>query len=335
MGLRSAPGEGGAVDGLGRRVTRDDVARRAGVSPAVVSLVLNGRPHVRPETRRRVEEAIAELGYAPNLAARSLKTRQTGLFAYMAGDIGNPFFPDLALSMERAARRHGYALILCQPGEEAFRALLQRPVDGILVGSVTEAQIQAARDRGIALVGLYRDLTAPGLPWVDTRWEEGMRLVFDHLVGLGHRRLALLDGGVEEARSRAYRAECLARGLEGADRRASGAWRADGGYRAMQQLLRAGGFTAVVAANDLMALGAVRACREAGVRVPEDVSVVGYDDLGLARLSVPALTTVRYPRRAAGAVAVRLLLEAREGRAPRGVLLPARLVVRESTGPAR
>jgi DNA-binding LacI/PurR family transcriptional regulator len=325
--------------GARKRPTRSDVAKVAGVSPALVSFVLNGYPNVKPETRERVLAVIRELGYEPNLVARSLKSNRTHLLAFLADDITNPFFPELATGMEAAARGAGYGLILCQADREdpapAIQLITSRRPDGVIIGALPLDLIRYMQQKGLEVVSSYWQPEEASISWVDTDWAGGVRLAMDHLHALGHRHFAMIRGGREEFRSRAYREHCEALGATGAERVAAGDWSLEGGHSAMLALLDGGrAFTAVVAANDLMALGALQACRERSIRIPEELSLVGYDDITMATVAWPPLTTVHFPRFQAGRIAVALLLEAIAGQAPRGELLPPRLVVRGSTGPA-
>jgi len=319
--------------------TRSDVAKAAGVSPALVSFVLNGYPNVKPETRERVLAAIQQVGYEPNLVARSLRSNRTHLLAFLADDITNPFFPELATGMEAAARSAGHGLILCQADREkpapAVHLVASRRPDGVIIGALPLDLIQYLHGKGLAVVSSYWQPEAACIPWVDTDWAAGIRMAMDHLYALGHRRFAMIRGGREEFRSQSYRDHCATLGIQGAQRVVPGAWTLEGGYRAMLTLLEGGrDFTTVVAGNDLMALGALQACRERSIRIPEELSLVGYDDVAMASVAWPPLTTIHFPRLEAGKIAVDLLLEAIAGQPPRGVLLPPRLVVRGSTAPA-
>jgi DNA-binding LacI/PurR family transcriptional regulator len=326
-------------EGAGKTPTRSDVAKVAGVSPALVSFVLNGYPNVKPETRERVLAAVNQLGYEPNLVARSLRNNRTHLLAFLVDDITNPFFPEMATGMEAAARGAGYGLILSQSGREDPAPVVQlvasRRPDGVIIGSLPLDLIRYLQGKGLAVVSSYWQPEEAGIPWVDTDWAGGIRLAMDHLYSLGHRRFAMIRGAREEFRSRAYRDHCATLAVAGADRVAAGDWSLEGGYRAMLALLDGPrDFTAVVAANDLMALGALQACRERKVAIPEDLSLTGYDDITMAAVAWPPLTTVHFPRFDAGRIAVELVLQAIEGAEPRGEVLPPRLVVRGSTGPA-
>jgi DNA-binding LacI/PurR family transcriptional regulator len=323
------------------RVTRNDVAAAAGVSPALVSFVLNNYKHVRPQTRARVQQAIEELGYQPNLAARSLRTRRTNQIAFLLADLANSFWSEVAAAIEEQARAAGFSLLMISLGnqpETAVDVLRRFQVDGVIGAALTEPLIKRLREEEIPAVTVLRGDGPTDLPSVDTDWQTGMRLVLEHLRGLGHRSVALLHGPTEPGfdwRLRWYRTECRRLGLEGAGRVVEGDWRIEGGRRAMLAILdRWPELTAVVGGNDAMALGALQACRERGVRVPHELSLTGWDNQVLAQVAEPALTTVNFPRNEAGAASFRLLFDLVERGFHGSVIIPPELIVRQSTGPA-
>ncbi|BDG62356.1 LacI family DNA-binding transcriptional regulator [Caldinitratiruptor microaerophilus] len=328
-----------------------DVARAAGVSQSTVSRALNGSGYVSPATRARVLAAAAQLHFRPSHVARSLVSKATHTLGLLLPDITNPFFPAIARGVEDAAARAGYAVILCNTDrdpahEEHYLAILrQRQVDGlVLIASSAAVGHRIARADFPAVV--FVDRVPPGAEAdavvVDNR--EGVRTATRHLLGLGHRRIAFVGGsagsGTSEDRLAGYLAALAEAGLNpdpGHIR--AGDFTYDGGYAAGRALLGSPDRpTAVVAANDLMAIGVLRAAAELGLRVPDDVAVVGYDDIPLAGMLNPPLTTVAQPTYEMGERAARMLLERLAGKAPpepRRVVLPARLVVRRSCGAGR
>jgi DNA-binding LacI/PurR family transcriptional regulator len=329
-----------------------DVAARAGVSVATVSRVVNRSPHrVHPATRRRVLAAVRALGYDANIIAQGLKKRSTRTVALIVPDISNPFFPAIARGIEDAARARGYAVLLCNTYEDldrerAYLTLLgQRMVDGVVfatVGSNT-AHLRALRREGRPVVLVARDVE--GLR-IDTVLVDNFRGEFEatrHLLALGHRRIAHIAGPtalhVAAERRRGYLEALAAAGLRrDAALIAEGDFAASGGRRAVGALLARGArFTAVVCANDLMAIGAIEALRAAGRRVPDDVAVVGFDDITFASLVSPALTTVAQPKYRMGQLAMERLLQLMNGsdRRPRQTVLAPQLIVRESCGARR
>jgi LacI family transcriptional regulator len=336
------------------RITIIDVARAASVHPSTVSRVLNGRAELSllPETRDRVTAAAKRLGYRPSALARSLRLRRTFTLGMLVPDITNPFFPPIIKGVEDTAQARGYNLILCNtmdsPEREAtyLRVLRERQVDGLLIASSfmadsTIAQLRAEKFPYVLLNRAPRggeDLAV--LP--DNR--AGVTSAIEHLIELGHRRIGLVAGpqttmtGQERlaAARAALRRHRIAAddGLVGIAERFS----EEAGYRAAWQLLR--GIeppTAIFGANDLIALGALRVAREAGLGVPRDLSIVGFNDIPLAELLEPPLTTVRVPQQEMGVEAATLLIAQLDGEAipRRRVVLEANLIVRGSTAVPR
>ena len=339
-----------------------DVAARAGVSTATVSRVLAGIGRARPETRDRVLEAARTLGYRPSEVARSLQRRSTQTLGLVITDIENPYFPQLVRAVEDAARAAGYAVLLCNaaddPEREAFYLdlLADRRVDGLIIAASSlgdrHGEWLAAPPVPVVLV----NTAAPdvGLPAILSDNELGGRLAAAHLLDLGHRRFGYLmppPRNVDApARVQGIRMALVEAGLD-PDGLVVGHGSAliDGGEAASGQILeRAPETTASLAYNDLMAIGALRALRAAGRRVPDDVSVVGFDDVALATIVDPPLTTIVQRTEAMGRWAVERLLGGLEatgtgsggtngsgGRdAAPPVRLPVSLEIRGSSGPA-
>lgn len=329
-------------------VTIRDVARRAGVSVATVSRVVNRSPHrVSPQTQRRVHTAVRVLGYRANIIAQGLKKRSSRTVALIVPDISNPFFPAIARGIEDTARARGYAVLLCNTyedlaREQAYLALLRnRWVDGVVfatVGSNTR-HLRALRRARLPVVLVARDVEGLSIDTVRVDNFRGEYEATRHLLQLGHRRIAHIGGPpalhVAAERRRGYREALRTAGLERDGTIVEGDFTADGGRRAMAALLRIRPpVTAVVAANDLMAIGAMEALRQAGARIPEDVAVVGFDDITFASLVSPALTTVAQPKYRMGQMAMERLLQLLDGadvRTRQTVLVPE-LVIRESCG---
>lgn len=327
-----------------------DVARRAGVSVATVSRVLNGANVVAEATRERVLQAIAELGFNPNAVARSLIKRQSRIVGVVVPDIANPFFAEVARGMGDAAARLGYLVTLANSdlkGEkeiEYVRLFRSQRVDGLIYtsGTLTPGLRAAlcALGRPVALAATWDPEGAWPAVLVDSY--AGARLAMDHLLDLGHRRVAVICGPQEDPvsgvpRWEGYRDAARARGLELAPPYVVfGDYRWESGYRAMQQLLALPDPpTAVAAASDLMALGAVCAALDQGLAVPGDLSVVGFDNIALSGAVRPALTTVAQPMYDIGYRAMERLARAIAGEAvePGVEWIPPRLVVRASTAP--
>jgi DNA-binding LacI/PurR family transcriptional regulator len=322
-----------------------DVARLAGVSHQTVSRVLNDHPRVAPETRARVLAAIAEVGYRRNSAARALVTSRSGTIGLLTprsllyGPVST------LISVEEAARTAGLfvsvASLFHYDAASVAAALdhfLDQGVEGVIViapvpEAVQEAASLAAR---VPMVLIAADTPSrEGIPTASVDQELGARLATRHLVGLGHRDIAHVSGLTgwldATARLRGWRQELAAAELP-VRPPLEGGWTAEGGFRAGRELLLQGLPTAVFAANDLMALGLLRAFTEAGLRVPEDVSVVGFDDVEGAAHYLPPLTTVRQDFAALGERCVELLLgQLAHEQVPATALMAPELIVRAST----
>lgn len=330
--------------------TIGDVAKRAGVSAMTVSRVINNSGYISQETRERVEQAIAELGYVPNALARSLRFKQTKTLALVLTDITNPFFTTIARGVEDIASEQGFSVIFCNTDEskddesEYLNVLVQKQVDGMLLVPAVSSPDSAAflHERGVPFVVLDRRIPGVSVDIVRCDSEQGAYQLVWHLLDLGHRRIAILSGpaAVTTAADRVigYRRALAEAGIS---REAVyyGAFTVEGGYQmARQALAVAPRPTALFAANNFIAIGALRALREAGLRVPEDMSVVAFDDLPPAIVIDPFLTVVGQPAYDMGCQATLLLLDrlAGKGKAePQEIILPTELVVRESTAPPR
>lgn len=324
------------------RPTQEDVARRAGVSRALVSLVMRAAPNVSPESRRIVLEAADALGYRPNASARSLASKEVRTFGVLIQDVTNPYFGLLYSSVADAADRAGYDLLV-GPGTRSSEreaalvtTLLEHQIAGmVLLSPMMEPTdlLRLAATVPSVVVGIGDPVT--GIDVVTTDEVQAAREVVDHLVELGHRSITHVSGGdARPARARAagYRAAMEAVGLE--PRVVTGDFTADGGREAGRALLASGELpSAVVAANDLAAVGVMGALHAAGVHVPEDVSLVGYDDSQIAGLDLVDLTSVRQSVEDFGRGAVELLAAriADPGRDTTIQPVAASLVVRGST----
>lgn len=330
--------------------TLHDVADLAGVSFKTVSNVINGYPHIRPATREKVERAIAELGYQPNLTARSLRSGRTGAIALAVPELNLSYFAELAGFVIAAAERSDLVTLVEQTGGDRDRelALLQSPrrrsTDGLILSPLGMRQEDAdALDVSFPVVLLGE----PVFDWpndhVSMRNAEATRAGTEYLIDSGRRRIAVIGEHEDEvfgsarSRLRGYREALEARGIEYDERIVAGAtlWHRADGARAMHALLDRGApFDAVFGFNDTLALGAMRVLQEAGLRVPEDVAVLGIDDLDEAAYSIPSLTTIDPGREWIARTAVETLLEriGRKGKdlAPRTKLADFRIIERES-----
>jgi LacI family transcriptional regulator len=332
------------------RATITDVASEAGVHASTVSRVLNGHVEstIRPATRERVLAAADRLGYRPSALARSLRLQRTLTLGMLVPDITNPFFSSIIKGAEDSALERGYNLILCNseddPEREAtyLRVLRERQVDGLLIASsqMADATIAELREQAFPFVLLNRAAQSDEDLAVVVDNHAAAVAVVAHLAALGHRRIGHIAGpqttttGVE--RLEGFRAGVRAHGLADAPGLVveADAFSQEAGHRALGTMLAgAARPTAVFGANDLIAIGMLQRLREIGARVPGDVSIVGFNDIPLAGLLEPALTTVRVPQLQMGAAGAHLLIDRIEGR-PIGdvrLTLPTELVVRASS----
>ena len=329
-----------------RRPTIIDVAHRAGVSKSLVSLVIRGSDNVSEEKRRAVLEAAKELGYRPNAVARSLVRRRTYVIGVMLSDFHNPFFTDVIDGISTASQESGYQALfntgdLSVPGEvRAIETLLQLRVDGlILAGTIVDTDTIELVAAEVPLVLASRASPTELADSVLTDDEAGASLAVDHLVELGHRHIGHItggDGAGAEDRMRGFMKAMAHHGLADRALVVSGDYTEGGGIAAMEEILSLPERpTAVFVANDQAAIGALRVLGEAGLAVPDDMSLIGYDDTYLAAFGHISLTSVHQDPDQMGREAVRLLLERTdEGRTQgRQLVLQPSLTIRESTGP--
>jgi LacI family transcriptional regulator len=327
-----------------------DVALLAEVSISTVSHVVNGTRFVSDIARIRVEEAIRELGYVPSAVARSLKNNNTRTFGIVIPNNSNPYFAEIIRGVEDRCFAAGYNVMLCNSNDDTerqaayLRLLVEKRVDGLaFVATGSDAVVRATLgDIKTPLVLLDRDV--PGMAacdLVEVNHTLGGEIATRHLLDLRHKRVACISGPPGLSPSTQRRAgwkQALEAGR--IERRendlARGDFTARGGYLAMQALLkRKPRPTAVFVCNDLMAFGALSAAQEAGLSVPEQLSIVGFDDIELAAFSAPPLTTIVQPKLEIGAIAAELLLERVEKNRneERRVILEPKLKIRGSTAP--
>jgi LacI family transcriptional regulator len=328
-------------------VTIADVAERAGVSKTTVSHVLSGKRPVAPATRERIEQVIEELGFRPNALARSLRMQRTQIVALILPDITNPYYPILARGLQDAMVEEGYHAFLCNTDgdkdqEAAFIAdAVQRKVDGIVLASLYSRtqDVDAYIKNGIIFVSLSSAIEHPEVDRVSSDNEQGAIYATRYLLERGHRRIGMIGSSLEQHPS-STRLAGYRRALEEAHIPfetvlfAQGDFTRAGGARAMCKLIeQAERPTAVFCANDLMAIGAMDAAHELGMRIPDDIAIVGYDDIEAASLVSPKLTTVLNPAYEKGKAAGQLLLERVQGKYKgpgRRVFIPPKFIKRES-----
>lgn len=330
-----------------------DVAREAGVSTATVSRVL-GRPDlVNAQTRQSVMAAVTALGYTPNAAAKSLRTLRSGKLLVTVPDIANPFFSLILQGIEAAALRAGYAVLLGdtqhdEAREQQYALMLQRrEADGLIflghrLPKAAAALVRSRPSRTAPVVNGCEFSPSLGVPSVHIDNAKAAFEVVDHLCQLGHRRIGVVTGPMASPLSRDRLKGVMARasrpGAKITITTAGGDFSIESGIAAAEQLL--GGArppTAIFCFNDEMAIGVLHTARQHNLRVPDDLSVAGFDDIRFAQFSDPALTTVRQPMRELGEATVRLLLDILRGNVKDAVsvTLPHALIVRASTGAPR
>jgi DNA-binding LacI/PurR family transcriptional regulator len=323
-----------------------DVARKARVSKSLVSMVIRGEDGVSPKNREAVLKAIEDLNYRPNVIARSLVERRTRMLGVMISDLRNPFFGDVVSGIQMRAEELGYRVLFntgdCVPKleEAAIESLLELRADGLILAAprVDDAIIERAC-RVLPVVVLNRDTSATCSDSVTNDNIAGASLAVEHLAGLGHTRIAHIDGGSgagASVRREGYLRAMQRLGLGHNTLTIEGAFTEEGGYRGAREFLKSSPLpTAIFAANDISAIGALRALEEAGLHTPTDVSVVGYDNTSLAALHQISLTSVHQFGADNGRLGVECLIERIEGKrsTPRHEVHAPTLVVRSSTGP--
>ncbi|MFI7209384.1 LacI family DNA-binding transcriptional regulator [Micromonospora aurantiaca (nom. illeg.)] len=326
-----------------------DVARRAGVSPATVSRVLNGRASVDPDMAARVRQAAQDLDYRPNAVARSLRRSRTSLWAVIISDIGNPFFTSMVRGVEDVAQEAGFSVVLCNGDEDPEKearyvaaALAERMAGVIISSSGRPALISRLVQARIPVVAIDRQPRGVEVDTVLVDNTHGAEQATAHLVGSGYRRIACITGprriSTAMQRLRGYQRALKASGRQTTEDLIRYAdFREEGGYRAMASLLEtAEPPDAVFAANNLMTVGALECLVDNGIGVPDPFGIVGFDDIPWAHLVRPSLSTVAQPTYDLGRTAATLLVEriADPAKAPSTVVLHTELRVRDSSAPS-
>lgn len=326
----------------------EEVAKRAGVSTATVSRVLNNAHLVKHSTRTRVMSVIEELNYHPNLHARTLAGGRSRTLGMIVSHMENPFFFDIYRTLEASADEHGYEVVIVNTDYRpdrlvrGVRQMIGRRVAGlaVVVSEMDPELMSEVAESGIPAV--FYDVGAPqgSISKIRANYSLGIRRVVEYLRSLGHQRLAFVGHhvalGPTSERERAF--------VEAVSRHAPAVqWHTvadqdglDGGRQAARELLDSGfDPTAIVCVNDFMAVGVLRELRDRGLRVPQDVSVTGFDNIRLSEYSYPPLTTVQIPRDRIGRLAFQMLVPDKDGRKPPGreIVIDPELVLRDSTGP--
>jgi LacI family transcriptional regulator len=329
-----------------------DVAKRAGVAPATVSRCINNSGYCSPETRARVEATIADLGFVPNRLAGGLRSKRTHTLALILPDITNPFFTTIARGVEDVASGRGYTVIFCNTDESVSKekmyvqVLLEKRVDGILLIPALNGLDSADLFRKQSIPSVVLDRRLPELMTDVVRCdsEGGAYQLTQLLLSLGHREITILDGPknvpTSEDRLAGYRRALSEAGIPiNSIREYYGAFNEESGFEMTHKALaEAHKPTALFAANNFIAFGALKALRELGLDVPEDIAVVGFDDLPSALVTFPFLTVAVQPAYEMGRRAIEILLKKLdEGPSDQyqEVVLPAEIVIRQSSGKQR
>ncbi|HEX7057125.1 MAG TPA: LacI family DNA-binding transcriptional regulator [Bacilli bacterium] len=343
---------------MDREINISDVAERAGVSIATVSNVINDKGRVSEKTKLKVKKIIEQLGYAPNLPARHLKTRRTHLIGLVVPTMkpgrlqDNPFYWDLLAGVEEVARDHNFHIILTGIDErtETFSFVRERMLDGLIMIGVNERSKALKRVMNLRIPTVYIDsyLQDPALYQVCIDDRRGGYLATKYLISQGHTRIALLIGdidmkqisyyGVLHARWLGYRDALDEAGLKyDPELMIKLPTSMEGGFRAASRLVAMEKVTAVFSFSDISAMGLVKGLKEAGKKVPDDYSVIGFDNLFVSGFTLPALSTVSQNILEKGQLSIKLLLDQIEKRPiiSRKVVMPVELVIRETTGLAR
>jgi LacI family transcriptional regulator len=335
-----------------QRVKLTDVASAAGVHPGTASRALNPstRSQVSPETARRVLKVASRLGYVPNTLARGLRTSRSFVVAMLVPDITNALFPPMVRGAEQVLSKAGYTLVLTDTDNDSnterrqVEQLLARGTDGFIIATARwhDPLLEQIADRGVPAVLVNRNIGSRRLPYVGADERTGIRLAVEHLADLGHRAIVHLAGPQDTStgRDRASAFQQAAEGLGlpgGPDQvKVCPSYTEAAGAEVTAQLLESGqDFTAIVAGNDLIALGALSVLAGAGIRCPEQVSVVGFNNMAMVERLTPPLTTVRLPLHQIGELSARLILAEIQG-GPRSEgavqsLLGVQLAVRGTT----
>ncbi|MDY7028777.1 MAG: LacI family DNA-binding transcriptional regulator [Spirochaetota bacterium] len=331
--------------------TVKDIANLTGVSTATVSRVLNGKPGVKPETRQRIVDLIKEVDYMPDFAARSMKTGKTFTIGMVVADITNPFYSEAAKTIEFQARKHNYTLILGNTGNSTeeeqtiITAFQERHVDGFIIASseMRDKKVQNVIRAGYPTILLHRKLEQDNVNYICCNEKAGVQLAMTHLHELGHRRISFISGprqfstGAERLKAFLKMSDTL--GIEkGAFLIKEGGYNEQKTIQAVHELLALPEPpTAIFAANDFMAMQVLDIVLERGMRVPEDISVMGFDDIPLASHNSIRLTTIDVKIHSGAITAIEKLINLIDGidpvNGPIQILLEPELKVRSSTGP--
>ncbi|WP_400162711.1 LacI family DNA-binding transcriptional regulator [Brevibacillus sp. TJ4] len=300
-----------------------DVARLAGVSVATVSRVINQNGYVNKDTEQKVRKAIEQLQYMPNSVARGLAGKQTGTIALILPDISNPFFPEIARAVEDVAQKQGYTVILCNSDDQGqkeqtyIEMLRKKYIDGIIFASNTlrEEDVQQMQANKIPLVVLDRALASGSCSVIRSRNYEGAKLAVEHLLQIGCRKIAHLYGPQEmitaKERMLGFEESVMHFPWYSPSLMVPGYFSVEGGIAAVKELLsRHRDVDGIFCGNDLMAIGALKGLHQLGIRVPDEVALIGFDGISLTQITQPELSTIAQPIYDMGTLAAQVLIAA-------------------------
>jgi LacI family transcriptional regulator len=337
MAKTDSPSNDPPQSATGKRATLKEVAKAAGVSLASASYAINGAGSVGEATREHILKVAAQLGYRPNQSAKAMKTGRTGAIGLILPDLTNPFFPNLAQGVIQAARAHGYSVFLTdtegspEAEQRSVSLLVDHGVDGVIWFPIADTDTVGKLIEGTPAVVLDRNL--PGYDVIQADYADGGRLAAEHLIEAGHVNIGVISGphAASSARQRAEAALAVVR------ERANLTWHVHNAFSLdlepeVTAALEARTATAVIAGADLIAIGAMRHIRAMGLSCPDDVSVIGFDDIPWAQLHTPALTTIDMPVEDMAAAAVETLVRriANKGEPRRRVVFNVELIERDS-----
>jgi len=327
-----------------RRVNIQEVAKEAGVSPSTVSRALNGFPGISEKTRERIVEIARKLNYRPNYRGQILTTQNTKNIGLLITDITNPFFPELVMGAEEYASKSGYTVLLGNTSESEEKEtnyldfFSRGPVDGIIISAsrVSNEHIIMLAEEGLPIVVINRILEHPKISYVSTDMEKGGYLATMHLLRLGHSKIAFINGPkhseVSQRRLEGYKKALKEAGIDyNSDLISFNVPVSESGYKEAIKLLCTGEApTAIFTYNDVMAFGVIKAAKELGIKIPEELSVVGFDDIFFSSFTDPPLTTIKQFKEELGRMAVELLFKLMEGERE-SLLIEPELIIRNTT----
>jgi DNA-binding LacI/PurR family transcriptional regulator len=316
-------------------VTRSDVAKYAGVSNTTVSRVVNNNGYVSPESRQKVEDAVKVLGYTPNLVARSLKTKKSGQLLYCVSDFSNPFYMEIYAGMEELARKYGYTIVVASDFSSSF--VIQRQFDGIIFSQLSKEVEKDLINMNIPVVINNYTTESYSLPFVKIDIKNGAKKALNYLYDMGHRNIAFITSVPQEDEQRyeAYLNFMKDKNLIIDNNYVASCTELstpyEQGYKAALELIRRKlHLTAILVFNDAMAIGVIAALTEHGIKVPEDISIIGFDDLQQSKFTTPSLTTVKIPKYELGAESINILIKDLNREELHSVTIDTELIVRNS-----